>query len=343
MPATLQDTIKTLESSGFEVAATEINSAAMLRKLLTQLPADTMVWPNAYYTVENDGSLVWIQELLEEYGVPYVGTGADGLKKMLDKAQTHWFLQKAGVPIPANLSINRSNIEDFETLVNESNLSWPIVVKPSAESCSEGVMKVNNMEEAFAQVRTILNNYPNSNAMLETFLPSEDVTCGFFQLKDEILLFPTYYQSLKRPGKDYVVERDLGVPPWSGPDIVMPPVTDRRILDQLSIDMPVLVQAMGIEGVTRVDARIDEQGILRYFDINGMPGLSYPKSVLVRQVYECIPDLPGPQVHAYLLNTIVLMAADRFNMEIPASLYQKTLFHLKGGNAIRLSMAGEAT
>jgi len=331
----------TLASRGITVSSIEVRHAKELEEILSKLPMDTLVWPNAYYTLGESGQIVWIQELIEKSALPYVGTAAQGLKTMLDKAHTHQVLHQAGVPVPLHLSISRTDFEHFEDLLEGSGLSWPIVIKPTSESCSMGVIRADNLAQAQAHIAKIFDEFPHSNALLEAFLPSEDITCGYLQLDENIMLLPTYYKSLKMQGKEFIMERDLGVAPWTGSDIVMPPVQDEAALQQLADQMPALVKAMSITGVSRADARMDTNGKLRFFDVNGMPALSFPKSVLVRQVRECFPEIPDHKAYQYLLNTIVAMAAQRFNLKIPNALTDQNLFSLGGGHVIRLSVSQE--
>lgn len=337
----LKHAMDTLTSMGITVSAKEISHAKELEDLLSKLPENTLVWPNAYYTLGESGQIVWIQELIEKYNLPFVGTALQGLKTMLDKTHTHQVLHQAGVAVPQNLTISRANFKNFEDLLEKSKLSWPIVIKPTSESCSMGVLKANTLVQAQEHIAKLFNEFPHSNALLETFLPNEDVTCAYLQLGDNILLLPTYYKSLKMPGKEYVTERDIGVAPWTGADIVTPPVQDKNTLEQLANQMPALIQAMDITGVIRADARMDVDGTLRFFDVNGMPGLSFPDSVLVRQVIECYPELSDHKAYEYLLSTLVMMTAHRFNLPIPNALVDQNLFSFNGSHVVRLSALQE--
>lgn len=339
--SSLKYAMNTLASMGITVSAREVAHVNELEDVLSHLPLDTLVWPNAYYTEGASGHVVWIQELIEKYALPYVGTSVQGLKTMLDKTDTHQKLYQAGVPVPRHLSISRADLEEVEDLIKGSGLSWPIVVKPTAESCSMGVIRANNQKQAQEHIIRLFDEFPHSNALLETFLPNEDITCGYLRLGGEVMLLPTYYKSQKMPGTEYVMERDLGVAPWTGPDIIMPPVRDKEALQQLSVQMPTLAHEMGNTNVTRADARMDTDGKLRFFDVNGMPALSFPKSVLVRQVKECFPELSDVKGYSFLLNTLVMIAADQFKLTIPGSLTDQNLFSLDGAHVIRLAAAQE--
>ncbi len=336
-PTSLRFAMDTLNNLGISVSCSEIQDANELEKTLGRLPKRTLLWPNAYYTQGASGEVVWLQEFIENRELPYVGSPVHGLKNMLNKPNTHQLLSRAGVAIPDYLSILRSHFHEFDKLIANSELTWPVVVKPSCESCSMGVIRADTPSQAKQHIEQLFDEFPFSEALLETFLPSEDITCGFLALGNDILLLPTYYKSLELSGKKHVVERDLGKGPWGGSSIVMPPIKGATILNQLQDQMLKLTHALQIAGITRVDARLDEGGILRFFDVNGMPALSYPKSVLVRQVRQCFPHLPDVKAYEYLLKTVVLIAAERFNLKVPGKLCDEHLFSMDSKHGIRLS------
>lgn len=338
-PNYLEYAIDTLSQLQIDVHAKEVKNIQELRSVLDQVSTDTLVWANAYYVANENGQPVWMQDVIESYKLPYMGTNAAGLQTMLDKTKTHQALEKTNVPIPKHLHITRDNFDQLEELLEQKGLNYPIVIKPTSESCSMGILKVTSLAQTQKHITQLFEEFPHSDALLETFLASEDITCAYFQWGNEVLLLPTYYKSLKMPGKDYLMERDLGVPPWSGADILMPPVEDVAVLEQLQTQMPALVRAIGIGGITRADARLDAQGILRYFDINGMPALTFPKSVLVRQIRECFPSLSDLKAYQYLLSTLLIMTAERWNLPIPQPLLEQNLFSLKGKYSLRLSLS----
>lgn len=337
-PAHLKYATDTLTSMGMTVSVVEVNTTTALTRVLQGLASNTLVWPNAYYTQTESGEVVWLQELIEQYKVPYVGTQLSGLQTMLNKTQTQQALAAAGVAVPPQLCITRDQRGQIDNILHNSTLGWPVVVKPTAESCSMGVLRAETAAQAREHILKLFQEFPNSDALLEPFLPSEDITCGFLKLGEECLLLPTYYKSLTMPGSQYVMERDMGIPPWSGSNIVMPLVQEKAALRQLRDQMPRLAQAMGHTCVTRADARMDTSGVLRFFDVNGMPALTYPKSLLVRQVSECFPTLTSLDAYRYLLRTLITIAAQTYGLPLPQAFADHNLFTLSGGHALRQSI-----
>lgn len=335
-PTSLQMAMDTLKSFGITVSSHEIRHSIALEDLLDHIPKDTLIWPNAYYTMGSSGKIEWLQDLIEKRNLPYVGTSVKGLKKMLNKTLTHQILSQADVPVPDHLTISRSQFAQFDNIISDSNPRWPMVIKPSSESCSMGILKANTPEQAKQHIAQLFDEFPQSEALLETFLPNEDITCGYLALKGDTILLPTYYKSLELSGKLHIAERDLGAGPWGGSSIAMPTVDDTIALDQLRKQMPVLTRTIGVSGITRVDARMDAMGTLKFFDVNGMPALSYPKSILVRQVRECYPNLSATKAYEYLLKTIVAIAAERFNITVSNTFSEDNLFSMHSDHVIRI-------
>ncbi|MEL6539084.1 MAG: hypothetical protein AAFQ98_26945, partial [Bacteroidota bacterium] len=270
-----------LVEGGIQVEEREVVSVSELESLLDEVPSSTLIWPNAYYVANDQGTPVWIPGIIEQKGLPYLGNDAASLEAMLHKGDTYARMAPYGAPVPKYLVWESGTPSPFASDWETSGLSFPISMKPSSESSSSGVKRVLNQSEAEAHAAELFHKYPQSDVMLEEFLPSEDIACGYFQLGDEILMLPTFYASKEVSGKEHMVERDLGVGPWGGEAIIMPPIQDEDILSQLTETMPKVVASLCIRGVTRADGRLDDQGVLRYFDVNGMPEMSYPKSVIV--------------------------------------------------------------
>jgi len=88
-------------------------------------------------------------------GLP--GHPPDAAAAARDKRLTRERLRAAGLRVPSFLAVPAAR--DPETLV--SQLSWPVVVKPTALSGSRGVMRANNRAEfvaAFERVRALLQS-----------------------------------------------------------------------------------------------------------------------------------------------------------------------------------------
>ncbi|WP_299454746.1 hypothetical protein [uncultured Microscilla sp.] len=325
----LQTAVDTLSKAGIRIAVEEVENVTQLEQVLKNIPPDTLVWGNAYYVNASEGQVVWLNDYLQARGLPFLGAGATTLKQVLKKDVCQTILAKEGLPVPPYLVIAQEKKSFVEQVIRDVDIDFPWVLKPTSESGSVGVTMAYNLDEAAQKARQILQDYPLSKVIVEAFLPGKEITCGFLQLADEMLLLPTYYELA------LILDRDTRLQAWDSGGKEQLILTDDTIRAQLKGQMPRLVEALDIQDISRVDGRIDSQGMMRYFDINGLPGLSFPRSITVKQCCACFPMYAPQEVYEALLNTIVHNALLRYNMEVPLHLQKHNLFTLKSNIVIK--------
>lgn len=332
----LQFAIEILEKTGVKVLSVEVEDVAQLTKVLDNIPKNTLVWGNAYYVGQGSES-VWLNDFIKDKGLPFFGSGAQTLRALLQKDICQSFLKEAAFPIPKFTIITAADTSYIPSLIAKSGIDFPMVLKPTAESGSVGVVMAKNMKEAVAKTRQIIADFPLSHVIVEEFLPSDDITCGFLKLGDEILLLPTYYLVKSTSGKEHILDREQRLRKWDDVDKMQPVITDESILDQLKTHIPKIVKAFDIQDFTRLDGRLDKNGELRFFDINGFPALDFPDSVLNKQCFSCFPDYSQEEVFVSLLHTIIQNAFMRYGMTVPKLMKEHNLFTMKSDWVIRFS------
>lgn len=102
-----------------------------------------------------------IQGMLDLLQIPYQGSGVLGSALAMDKVVTKQLYEKAGLPTPPYLVVNRDDNIDPRHLVDR--LGLPLVVKPARDGSSIGLSIVHEvdaieaaMNKAFLQGPTIL-------------------------------------------------------------------------------------------------------------------------------------------------------------------------------------------
>lgn len=331
----LQIVINVLRKAGLAVETIEVESIPQLEKVLDEVSDDTLLWPNAYYVDAGGGRIAWLNEHIEARQLPYLGSNAETLRTVLEKDACQAVLQAHGLPIPAFAVVTRENLPEMEELLSGSELSFPLVLKPTAESGSVGVVMARNGEEAIAQARQILADFPFSNVIIEEFLPSDDITCGFLQLGDEVMLLPTAYIVKSAAGKTNILSRKERLRPWDDEDKMQPAITDEAILDQLKTHIPSVAAALNIQGITRIDGRLDKNGTLRFFDVNGLPALCFPEAVMVKQCFTCFPEYSQAEVFEGLIHTLVCQALLKYGMKVPEAMKKHNLFTMESSRVIK--------
>lgn len=318
---------KILQKATIDVSHIEVNSIGQLNSTLRQLGSDTLIWANAYY-VSDGKEAAWLNDFLDAYDLPYIGSSADTLKHLLQKDKCQAILKDATIPIPSYLVIDKNNLGKLDYLLQKKGLDFPLVLKPTAESGSVGITMAHHSEATVTAAKDILNRFPLSKVIIEEFLPSDDITCGFLKLGQQIMLLPTYYLVKSKPGKTHILSRKERLRDWDDVDKIQPYITNDGILAQLNEHIPNMVNALNINDITRIDGRLDKNGTLRFFDVNGLPALDFPDSVMNNQCFTCFPTYSQAEVFEALIYTIVHNAMLRYGFDIPSLLQDHNLFTL---------------
>jgi D-alanine-D-alanine ligase len=102
-----------------------------------------------------------IQGLLELLNIPYQGSGVLGSSIAMNKIASKYLYEKAGLPIPPYIALNKGDRLDPRRW--EKQLGLPLVIKPNAAGSSVGMTIVKSLdtlqqavEKAFAHDITIL-------------------------------------------------------------------------------------------------------------------------------------------------------------------------------------------
>jgi len=168
-------------------------------------------------------------------------------------------------------------------------------------------------------------------------LPTDDITCGYIKLKDEIIILPSFNVVKGMDcSQEVFSEEHYRLPPDFEKQVI---IKDENILQQLQYTLPTIAGILGIGGVTRIDGRLDSQGILKVFDINGMPGLNYPTSALIKQCFSHFPSYSKEYLFECLINTILLENFRQYNMPVPSAMQKNHLFNLNSETIIKLKPA----
>lgn len=117
---------RALREAGMQVHEIDVTETS-----LPPLPPDTeVVFPALHGTFGEDGHC---QQLLEEAGLPYVGSGPEASALIMDKWRTKAALVEAGVPVPHAVCVSAPDTP------MPGELSGRIVVKPRSQGSSVGM------------------------------------------------------------------------------------------------------------------------------------------------------------------------------------------------------------
>lgn len=224
-----------------------------------------------------------LQEMLEQDGRPFVGTGSVAAKKAMNKHTTKEVAQAIGVPTPPWVIM-----EDAGPLP----LPLPVAIKPINEGSSVGVRLALTEEEAQSAMEEGLAAY--GRIMLEKLIRGREITAGWIEGQRvpliEIKPASGHYDfaaKYERPDTTYQVHPELPVE-WP---------------QQMHNATDALCRSLGLRDLARADFLVDEHGPW-LLEVNTMPGFT-AQSLLPQAA--AASGMPMPTLCRHL----VQRAADR--------------------------------
>ena len=157
-----------LRTVGHRVWQSDISPTALVA--LDRRPCD-LIFPALHGLFGEDGQL---QHILEQRGIPFVGSGEAASRLGMDKAAAKSCLLENDIPTPNWQVVYQHKFKDNWTPA--SGVGYPCVIKPISEGSSVGCKVCMNLEQARTQLAETLPKY---GAMLvEQFIEGYELTVG---------------------------------------------------------------------------------------------------------------------------------------------------------------------
>jgi D-alanine-D-alanine ligase len=249
--------IEGLKSAGHEVFASDVSPSDLSA---LNRPAD-VIFPVLHGQFGESGEL---QEILEQRGLCFVGSGSAASRAGMNKDQSKKIWKKAGLPLaPHELIHNESEIAGAISRIGER-----CVVKPTDSGSSLDVFLCKSATNAEQAAQRVIQSH--GSAMIEKFIPGQEFTVGIFE---ERALSPIRITT-KREFFDYQAKYTGGG-------------AEHHFELNLPADVVKLIQqtaekahqAIGCRDLSRIDIIVDAQNQPWILEINTMPGFT-PRSLL---------------------------------------------------------------
>jgi D-alanine-D-alanine ligase len=227
--------------------------------------------------------------LLELSGLPFTGTGSEGLGLVRDKARTKWLLAGAGLPTPAFQLV--ATDEPMDARRFESALAaGPLIVKPAHEDASLGIGQASVVTEQASlelQIGKVRRRY--GPVLVEQFISGREFNVAIVALPEARMLplaeieFPNdgrvpwnvvTYDAKWDPAS---VEYDAGTPARCPADAAPELAAE---IQRVSL---AAFRLAGCRDYARVDLRVDSAGRVYILEINANPDIS-PSAGLARAI-----------------------------------------------------------
>jgi D-alanine-D-alanine ligase len=199
-----------------------------------------------------------VQGVLEMLGVPYTGSGVLASALAMNKPMAKRVWQTHGLPTP-----RWEMIEQRDSCWRLSELTYPVVVKPSAEGSSVGVSIVRS-EEGLRGALAEAFRY-DTQALIEAYIPGKEVTVGI--LGERALAAMEVVA--KGEFHSYEVKYTAGREEFLLPAPLSPQVYQRVLDAALAAS-----RALGCTSYSRVDTRVNANDEVFLLEVNSLPGLT---------------------------------------------------------------------
>ena len=152
-----------LRGKGYDVAEYDIRELA----LSPEMKQAQIVWPVLHGGFGEDGR---IQKLLEEAGIPFVGSGSAACSLIMNKIESKKLMTANGIP-NAKYAVIDPVHRDIP-----AGLKFPLVVKPVSEGSTYGLSVVDSPAD-WDKALDLVFRYGN-DALVEEFFAGVEVTLG---------------------------------------------------------------------------------------------------------------------------------------------------------------------
>jgi D-alanine-D-alanine ligase len=227
-----------------------------------------VVLPLLHGPYGEDGTL---QGLLELAGVRYVGAGVFASAAGMDKGFMKIIWQGAGLPVGPHVVVgDRRWRRERKRVVDEvKELGWPVFVKPARAGSSMGISRVDSEAELEAAVEFAREHDPK--VIIEAAIEGREIECGVLQgLDDDPPEASVPAEVRVGAGHDYY---DFEAKYFDeGLRLDIPPDLPPAVIEEVRRLSVQAFEALGCEGLARVDFFYTPDGRLLLNEINTMPG-----------------------------------------------------------------------
>ncbi|WP_134767341.1 D-alanine--D-alanine ligase family protein [Nocardioides sp. 1609] len=237
-----------------------------------------VVFPVLHGPWGEDGT---IQGMLEMSGVRYVGAGVLASAVSMDKAFMKVVLADAGLPVMPSLTVTtRSWAADPDAVRRRADeLGYPLFVKPARGGSSIGISKAHDAAELDGALATAFEHDPK--VLVEVAAEgAREVECGVLQALDGVPETSSPAE-LRVTGAHEFYDFEAKYVPEEATSVDIPAVLPDGVEERMRALSVRAFEAVGCEGLARVDFFVMPDGSLVVNELNTMPGFTplsmYPK------------------------------------------------------------------
>ncbi len=255
-------------SRGSEATDLVVHEPAQPPRVLGEVD---VVFPVLHGPWGEDGT---IQGMFEMADVRYVGAGVLASAVSMDKAYMKVVLAAAGLPVmPSTVVTAREWAKDpAECRERAAELGYPLFVKPARGGSSIGISKVHDESELDAAIQEAAIHDPR--VLVEAFAQgAREIECGVLQAPDGSPM-TSQPAEIKIGGDHEFYDFAAKYLPGEHTEIDIPAKIPDHVAEQMRELSARTFEAVGCEGLARVDFFVLPDESLIVNEINTMPGFT---------------------------------------------------------------------
>ena len=216
-----------------------------------------------------------IQGLFEMMGTRYVGAGVLASAVGMDKHYMKLVLAASGLPVGPFVPVTSSEWQRDKAACLEAiaTLHYPLFVKPARGGSSLGISKVNDaacLEEAIQ----VAQAYDPKIIVEQGFVGARELECGVLDDLDGGPPLASVVAEIRVHSNSGFYDFEAKYLPEEQVDLDVPAQVQPELADQVRQLAIKTFQAIGCEGLARVDVFITHDGQVVVNEINTMPGFT---------------------------------------------------------------------
>jgi len=223
-----------------------------------------------------------IQGLFEMMGTRYVGAGVLASAVGMDKHYMKLVLAASGLPIGPYVSITAAEWRRDKTACLEAiaALQYPLFVKPARGGSSLGISKVDDVAELERAV-DVAHGYDPKIVVEQGFVGARELECGVLDDLDGGSPVASVVAEVRVHNASGFYDFEAKYLPEEQVDLDVPANVRPELVDQVQQLAIKTFEAIGCEGLARVDVFVTHDGQVVINEINTMPGFT-PHSMFPR-------------------------------------------------------------
>lgn len=254
-----------LRSVGVEAEQRDVDASLVER--LRDDPPDA-VFPVLHGVVGEDGAL---RQVLDLYGVPYVGADAAACRTAFDKPVASTVVRTAGLRTPASVVLGHDTFRELgasslmEAVIRRIGL--PLVVKPARGGSALGASIVRSIDELPS---AMVNCYAYGPvALIEQYIDGIEVAVTVVDTGDGPRALPAVEIIPDSGFYDYEARYTAGATQF-----VVPARLDHGVPAACAEAAVTAHRALRLRDLSRSDLVVDEAGVPWFLEVNVAPGMT---------------------------------------------------------------------